>query len=369
MVGSTKEKPERSSSGKPTLDALYYPRIEVSDPSWLLSAAVLWERLRTITPDISLPYTGRASLELMDEGILVPARVSPQSPPALAIAERIEDLLTSPHVGSVVGNDSWLVRQAHIHRSKIESNLQHAIDQLFGRSEAHPDFCTLPTDIGAAYMLTLATAIAESDGFRIVTDEPQAFRAAEAVLWPEGADQRGRDDPWGVHARHATALADNVVDVALTHIAHQWLRVSPDTPTAKIVAFRRDRHDELGQLRDALHVRATQLVGVNGLSSNRDDAHELARRLLEDEVRPALEAVEQCLRESRIDFALDTVEAAIASELPGALAALLTTPWALVAAPMLTIVTRSSRFFLRRHRAVADSPYSYLIRAKGALME
>jgi len=350
------------------MDALYYPRIEVSDSSWLLSGALLWERLRTITPDIPTPYTGRASLELMDAGILVPERVSPQSPPAIAIAERIEDLLTSPHVGSVVGNNSWLVRQSHIHRSKIESNLQHAIDGLFGRSEADPEFCTLPTDIGAAYMLTLATAIAEEHGFRIVTDEPLAFRAAEAVLWPEGR-QPGGDDLWRTSVRREVDLAESVVDVALTHIAHRWLRVRPDTSAREIVAFRHKRHDELVQLREALHVRATQLVGLQGFASGRNEAHELAQRLFEDDVQPALAAVEECLRESKIDFVLDTVEAAIASELPGGLAAMLTTPWALVAAPALTIVTRSTRFFLRRHRAVADSPYSYLIRGQSAFME
>lgn len=368
MVGPTQERAERSPRESRAMDALYYPRIEVSDSSWLLSGALLWERLRTITPDIPRPYTGRASLELMDEGILAPERVSPQSPPALSIAERIEDLLTSPHVGSVVGNESWLVRQSHIHRSKIESNLQHAIDSLFGQSEAAPDFCTLPTGIGAAYMLTLATAIAEEHGFRIVTDEPQAFRAAEAVLWSERCQPAG-DDLWRFPTRHPADLAENVVDVALIHIAHQWLRVSPDTPTGKIIAFRRKRHDELVQLREALHVRATQLVGLHGLASGRDEARELGRRLLEDDVQPALAAVEECLRESRIDFALDTVEAAIASELPGGLAAMLTTPWALVAAPVLTIVTRATKFFLRRHRAVADSPYSYLIRAQSALTE
>lgn len=368
MEEPTQELAKRSRRENQAMDALYYPRIEVSDSSWLLSGALLWERLRTITPDIPRPYTRRASLELMDEGILVPERVSPQSPPALAIAERIEDLLTSPHVGLVVGNDSWLVRQSHIHRSKIESNLQHAIDSLFGRSEADPDFCTLPTDIGAAYMLTLATAVAEEHGYRIVTDEPQAFRAAEAVLWPEGRQPAG-DDLWPVPTRRIADVAEHVVDVALTHIAHHWLRVSPDTPTKRIIAFRRRRHDELVQLHEALHVRATQLVGLHGLAFGRDEARELARRLLEDDVQPALAAVKECLRESKIDFALDTVEAAIASELPGGLAAMLTTPWALVAAPVLTIVTRSTRFFLRRHRAVADSPYSYLVRAQSALTE
>jgi len=326
----------------------------------------LWERVRTITPNIAVPYCNPVSLELLAEGILVPERISPDSSPALAIAERIEDLLTSPHAGAVVGDESWLVRQSYVHRSKIESNLQYAIDQMFGRSEAHPDFCIMPRDIGAAYMLTLATAIAEESGFRIVTDEPQAFRAAEAVLWPEGGD---REDPWRERGQSPHGRADRVVDVVLTHIAHHWLRISADTPVEKIVTFRRDRNDELNRLRDALQERAARLVGLQGGAMSRVEAQALARRLLDEDVLPALADVERSLHESRIDFALDTVEAAIASELPGALAAVLTTPWALVAAPALTVVARSARFYLRRRRAVKDCPYSYLFRAKTKLKE
>ncbi|HOZ48629.1 MAG TPA: DUF6236 family protein [Candidatus Hydrogenedentes bacterium] len=344
------------------MDALYYPRIEVSDSSWLLSAALLWDRIRTITPDIPIPYSEPVSLELLGEGILVPERVSPQSPPALSIVERIEDLLASPYAKTVVGDDSWLVRQTYIHRSKIESNLQHAIDRMFGRSSAHSDFCRLPEDIGAAYMLALATALAEQGGFRIVTDEPHIFKAAEAVLWPTASQQ----DRW-LDRERLDEMASSVVDVVLTHMAHHWLRISDDTPVAKIISFRHNRHDELQRLRDVLQDRAAQLVRLSADGAEFESIQEKARSLLADELLPSLSTVETCLRESRIDFALETVEAAVASELPGGLAAAITTPWALVAAPALTIVARSARFFLRRRRAVQECPYSYLIRARREL--
>ena len=85
---------------------------------------------------------------------------------------------------------------------------------------------------------------------------------------------------------------------------------------------------QLRQLRDALNIRATQLTSLPSNLESRDEAQELARRLLEDDVLPSLAAVEQCLSESKIDFTLETVEAAVASELPGALAAAFTTSWA-----------------------------------------
>ncbi len=345
------------------MDALYYPRIEIEDSSWLLSAALLWDSIRTITPDIPVPYCRPVSLELQDEGILIPERVSPQSPPALDIAERILDLITSPYAASIVGENSWLIHQTYIHRSKIESNLQHAIDQLFGCTSAHPDFCSLPADIGAAYMLTLAVALAERGGFRIVTDNPHAFRAAERVLWPE---KERRCEPW-LDIERTDDTAAKVVDVVLTQIAHTWLQITPDTPVSKIVSFRRKRHEELQRLRNVLQERATQLMIWQDDGVTLEDIQELARRILDDEVLPALAAVEQCLRESKVDFTLDTVEAAVVSELPGALVAAMTTPWALVAAPALTVVARSARYVLRHRRVVRECPYSYLIRARTAI--
>src|SRR5688500_18250243 len=93
-----------------THSALYYPLIEVEDPGWLLSAALFWETLSTITPDTDDPYHCRASRVFADEGVLIPHRVTPKASEVKRVATRIAPILSNPTF-SLIDQDHWSMQQ------------------------------------------------------------------------------------------------------------------------------------------------------------------------------------------------------------------------------------------------------------------
>ena len=90
--------------------ALYYPFIEVRDPTWLLGATLFWDEISTITPNVAHPYTSRVSHELYEEGVLKPYRSNPQRREIVSISEKISEFITNPHFKSLIGLDHWSVQ-------------------------------------------------------------------------------------------------------------------------------------------------------------------------------------------------------------------------------------------------------------------
>ena len=70
--------------------ALYYPTIDIHNEVWLKSAALFWDRIKTIVPESEEnPYRRRSTRYLQDEGILFAHRVNPYSEEVKGLEEDV----------------------------------------------------------------------------------------------------------------------------------------------------------------------------------------------------------------------------------------------------------------------------------------
>lgn len=350
--------------------ALYFPRIEVEDPGWLLGAVLFWDEIHTITPDLVQPYQSPLAVELNAEGALLPYRISPDSEATADVIDGVMDLLTSPELPALMrGGGSWIMsrldRHEFVSRDKIHSNLQHAIRELFGPEVEQGPNLKLPTGLAAAYMLSLATEVAANDEMDLVTDCPAEFRAAETILRP--VTTSAGHYPWDIIGprqwRDRQAMHQEFASSCLSEAAVNWMRIDPDTPVKKVIRFRERRHDELQHLRDLLRDAARSVLRQEDPLS-RAELQKRASSYVEEELRPALETAQRTLREAKVNFIPETIESVVTSELPAAAAAMMGATWALVAAPIFALSIRGVRHLVKVKDARKQCPYQYLLRSQ-----
>lgn len=230
--------------------ALYYPYIEINDPGWLLSAALFWDEISTITPNVKQPYTSPLSRELFDARILTPYRANPRRNEIADISKQISELISNPYFELLIGKDHWSVRQSReypIHPDKIETNLQYELEEL-GKARKRPDgFLGMERGLAAAYMLILSSRVAERMKSSIVTDHVEAFRAAEIVRFPQASDQNRFLDYFEVspatdvarfprpyrrnrsldYQRKRHVVRRHVVDACINEMITTWFKINP----------------------------------------------------------------------------------------------------------------------------------------------
>lgn len=345
---------------EPEARALYYPFIEVSDLAWLYSAALFWDEISTITPDVPEPYEHRASRTLADAGLLLPYRSTPNRREIVNISERIAGLIGNATFASVLGEDSWLVHQSRryrVHPDKIESNLRHALERRGMAVYRGDGFLDMEGGLAAAYILLLAVEVAGSRGCSLVTDLPLAFQATDAARYQDTTAFVGA--PWEDRRRRIGA---EYVDACITEMMLTWFSVDPDTDPKNIVKFKRRRKTELQRFRDAMFRVNSNLLTESDLTY--DDLRRRAREYVHKEVRPAYDDLKKTLREQRVKFTGGVLEAAGYYEIPGAAVAIAGQPWALIAAPFCAIAIRGVKYFLQRQSTLQNSPWSYLYRVE-----
>ncbi len=167
---------------------LYYPFIHFRDPAWLKLSALYWDDVTRIVP---LSYVTRDSREvraLEDAGVL---RRADPSPYESSVTELFEHLLARHERElvrryNVARRDTWpenLERLglksgrtsssslAFVHVSKLEPSLrQRLLDSKLAMPSHDKRWLGMHPSIVAAYMISLATSIAERRGLALSSD-------------------------------------------------------------------------------------------------------------------------------------------------------------------------------------------------------
>ena len=251
--------------------ALYYPWIDIKDDRWLMTAALYWERMRTIVPEsINSPYTSKTARALEDEHFLVPLRVSSDME---EIEQLSDDVMT--YLGTEEGAQALLLsgrRTTHIHTQKLPNSLQFltelhpeklpwairdAMDRLGVGTGRKGDWIEVDDAFANFYMTLLATRLSERVGASLLTSLSTSERLAMSVkLDGNVADvflnqRHERPRRWreyealGPRRQMPQGLAPGL----LAHLALERIGVAPNTPVERLIEFRRQHSDELSRFR------------------------------------------------------------------------------------------------------------------------
>jgi len=348
-------------------EVLYYPFIEVSDPGWLLSAALFWDRVVTISPDVQQPYSEDLSRALAEEEILVPHRVNPRCRDVESVSEMIAEMMGNAYFESVIGEDNWCVRQSRryrVHPDKIASNLRQELERLEQASPADGDYLNVSGGLAAAYILLLAAVIASRQRSALATDQTSAYRAMASYRFSEFLfnDDIGFRHRGGFQRRGEREPAEKFLDACLSELTLAWFRLAPDTDVKKVMRFRRKRRTELVRMRASILKAGSSLIGLS--ESTYTALRTAAKDYVNSEIRPAFSDLKKTLREERINFTSDSLQLALYSEAPGLIGNQLGHSWALVAAPLCAIAIRAVKYLASKRSMLHHSPLSYLQQAQ-----
>ena len=341
---------------------LYYPSIEIGDVGWLNSMALFWDQISTITPNVEQPYGTDTSKEFMDAGILVPYKANPKRREIVEISEEISGLLGNPYFEALFTEDHWLIHQSRryrVHPEKIESNLRHRLEESGFARTNREGWVEMNAGLAAAYMLLLSIKISGSQGFSLITDQVEVFRASGVARLQEFHPSEEHLLRFGGH-RDTRAM--EFIDACINELSLSWFRIDPDVPPKNIIRYREKRKDELQRMRDAI-LRANSRVFTDS-DASLDDLRNQAKDYVHSSIQPAYDDLCNSLKDERINYLPDVLTAALYSEGVGALAATLGQSWPLIAAPICGIAVRSVKYLNTRQAALRNSPWSYLYHAE-----
>lgn len=173
--------------------ALYYPWIDVRDETWLKTALLYWDSVRTIVPEsIDAPYSTDTGRALQDAEFLVPLRVRSGM---AEIEDLAGDVLT--YLGSAEGAELLIAghggrrrdihvekfpdelgRLADIHPEKLPYQIRHLLHDLAANRDRGGDWLRVDEKFANFYMTLLASRLADRVGARLLTSLAAADRLA-----------------------------------------------------------------------------------------------------------------------------------------------------------------------------------------------
>lgn len=369
--------------------ALFYPWIDIRDESWLKTAVLYWDSVRTIVPEpIDMPYSTDTGRALEEAGFLVPLRIhsgmeevedlAPSVMRFFDSPEGVELLISQPGSGR---NDVHLEKLpsrfrdlVEIHPEKLPYEIRRRLEGLTQPSERGSEWLSVDDSFANFYMTLLATRLAERIGAGVLTSLPAADRLAGAarldaqlngvIPWGVGRPwRRWREyEAFGARRRFPRHLAPGL----LAQLAIERIAVAPDTPVDRLIEFRERHSDELGSFRSKIAKIASSIEEDLPLEALRQRLEDL----YDDEVRPAVSNLKEALNGQRIrstgnGFLKVAFLSAGSSSLM--VASGLAVPTALLAGAGLSLVVSSTLYNSDKRDTLRQSPFSYLLSAEREL--
>jgi hypothetical protein len=361
--------------------ALYYPRIEVPSEAWLKTAILYWDEIKTIVPaSMPMPYTDTTSLELFDAGVLSPLHVHPQMESVKRLEGKVLDYLWSGEADGVLiegglrssdlinPNESpeWK-DSVLVHNLKWGHWLGDKLGRLFSRQG---EWIRVDRAFAQFYLTLLATELSSANGLGLLTDLSASDRLAVKVRL-DGKfgipHLRGGDHIESRYERHDEPYMPNSLAQAfLADLTLQRIAVKPDTPVARLLRFRCDHSSELGRFRARLADLTKSIDKDLPLAA-------LQQRVADvytNEVRPAIDELEDCLNASKISWILESVLKTSMLSIPsgGAAVALgMSIPQALLAGAGISLTVSAVLYNLKMREELRSNPFSYLLSAESSL--
>ena len=228
-----------------------------------------------------------------------------------------------------------------LHPGKLSYELRRL--QRRGRHHEEGDWVVVDGRFAEIYMSALAALLAREIDMSPLTNEgPSAGVNLRCLI----------DD---VSASGPTASRGALVSVVM-----EGLRVDPETPIQKLLNFRRGRRDQLAELSGKFDALKSSIEK----SADGEEIECRARRVFENEIRPALMKLKNELRDQAIGSAWEGFQtAATFSAAPSAAlwATGFSAPVALGVGAFITAAGIGIKSYLGQSEARAASPYTYLM--------
>lgn len=384
--------------------ALYYPHIDIHDPSWLRSAVLYWDEIKTIAPRaVRSPFQTEDTKVLWKEGYLEPLRCDLHPELLDTLGKRVVSLMErdsfsggdrgrDPNFDALIhaGKLGWEIRErfhdayihpeklspevrawameaglARMHPDKMPPQLRHLIEEMsYGwvhpekmspslqRAFAHQnrfsdrdgEWLLVSGRFAAVYMSALAALLAkETDLAALTNDDGSLGVNLHSLL--EDLKPHSESDKKG----------------ALVSFTMETIKIDPATNINKLLAFRRDRQNQLAEL-------SAQFEDLSSKISSCESGRELeeqARRAYTTRIRPKLDALKAELGDSTIQSVWEGVQRAVTISVPagGALAYFsgLTGSTLLAAGAAIAIADVAVKTHVARNKVRRASPYTYLL--------
>lgn len=388
--------------------ALYYPHIDISDSKWLKSAILFWDEMQTIVPtSIRNPYQTEDTKICEKEGYLRPLRCDLHT-------ELLEDL--GARVFKLLENQEWQnkivwgdgeeepARNALMHAGKLGNQIKWRLEELTGLhgDKMDQNLKSILMQAGGLEILSLdklppsARHIFREFGMYGIRGEKFSHEMRQML----GRYRYSEDGEWIiVNGRFAeiymsalAALLSKEVQVsaltneepssgvnlrclvddvsvggetaargALVSVVMKGLKINPETPVNKLIAFRRERKDQIAELSGHFDDLKTKIENA----STPVELVEGARRLFENKIQPSLEKLKKELGSQAIQSAWEGMQRGftVSAASGGALAYITgyTGPILLGAAAFITLSDVGIKSYLARSKLRATSPYTYLL--------
>ena len=384
--------------------ALYYPHIDIHDTAWLRSAMLFWDEVQTIVPtSIENPYQLADTKICAEEGYLQPLRCDLYGHVLLDLESRVLKLMSEPEWSrSICQQPKGPMEEALI---RGEDRRHEIINRLYEAVGIHPD--RMPPELRASFAgptsvkllsgdiidprlrrmledicnytihpekmpVMLRNIFKRNDGGgsdRLLVDRRFAeiyMSALAASLAKElGVSPLTNEKPSsGVNLRclgdDVTFDGPHVARGALVSIVMEGLRVDPQTPIDQILKFRQKRRDQLAELSGQFD----ELKKSIETSEEGHDIEENAKRIFENEIRPALGNLKTELQHQAIQSAWSGFQAASAfSAVPSTAlwATGVSAPVALGIGACIIATGIGIKSYLARSKTRSASPYTYLL--------
>jgi hypothetical protein len=356
--------------------ALYYPYIDIPDGGWLRSAVLFWDHVQTIVPSsIRNPYRSADTHVCEQEEYLQPLPCDLHRDVLEELGRRVLKLLqypewnwrrfspdfVDPSQGALRASNQRLEELHGIHPGKVMPGLREELIQNTG-------FRLIDSPYIIRDLAEYGVDLTEMEEW-LVVDGPFAavYMSALAALLAKQVQVSpltNEEPSSGINLR---CLIDDVVEGgetaargALVSVVMKGLKVDPEVPMKKLLAFRRHRIDQLAELTGIFD----DLKAKIEKSSSTKELEESARKLYTGKIKPELQKLKRELKLQAIQSVWEGLQRGITISAPagGVLAA--TTGFSgtilLGAAAFITLADVGMKSFFARSKARA-SPYTYLL--------
>lgn len=388
--------------------ALYYPHIDIHDGTWLRSAILFWNEIKTIAPRaIAQPYQNTDTNILWREGFIEPLRCDLHPDLLDVLGKRVVGLMDSgifrrdldadrmdrdPNRFALMHADKlgMGIRDqflgAHMHPEKLSPALR-SLAMRAGLARMHPDkidpelrhlleemqFVSMHPGRMSRHFEDItrrANRRFNNDGEWLLVDSrfAEVYMAALAALLSketELAALTNEEPSMGVNLH---TLLDDVKPSsqsdkkgALVSFVMEALRVDPATRVDRLLDFRRSRETQLAELSGHFEELASKIVSCE----TGKELEERARQVYQTRIRPKLEALKSELRDNSIQALWEGVQRAVTVSVPagGALAYFtgVTGTTLLTAGAAIAVTDVAVKTHLARNKARRASPFTYLL--------
>lgn len=363
--------------------ALYYPWIDICDETWLKTALLYWDSVRTIVPEsIDAPYSTDIGRTLQDAGFLVPLRVHSGMDEIenlaadvltyLESAEGVELLIAGRggrrrdiHVEKLPYE---LGRLADIHPEKLPYEIRDLLHGLALPSGRGQDWLRVDEKFANFYMTLLASRLSERVGARLLTPLAAADRLAVTARFDaqlNGVIPRSMHPRWR-HWREYEAFGPrhlmprHLAPGMLANLAIERIGVAPDTPVDRLIEFREKHRDELAQFR----TKVEQLAACVEVDLTAEALRQRVTDIYTGEVAPAISNLKAALDGRRIKWLGDgLLKIAFLSAGSSTMLVMagLTVPTALLAGVGLSLIVTGTMYNVDKQESLRSNPFAYLL--------